>query len=1294
MVLHPRVRTALPALFAALTCLHLTTPAHGHWCNTLWQSAYNVVVRPEVDAVDVPASGSTSLVIWVQNNMGYPLYNFDFVAVTATGFTISAQLDASTRTVASYLMPGEKQKYTLTISRNGGTTLQAVNLQFNMSFGTSSSQWGDYGTSSYGRDAVVRLSDGTLSSLTNLGNAGGQAVHLGSGARADYGTLATGLDALLNEYCVGRARWNCGSITDVTCGAQATGSPNNYDFEHLWSAEFLAARKAGYSSTPARLDTFRSRLVCGYNDTHPAFHHLAIFLLGYLGESTIARNHIEDRVTSATGTDQAIAKAALLLLGNSADYSTHHAAVVSGLGSTDQWVRLYSAASLGLVDLNDSAVSDHLISAARWQQPEATNSGYAFSAAHLLDLITWDRRGWATGSDDSGCGGYYRGCDTTPPAAPANVSCTPGSGGAARIQWDQVTSEPVSRYWVYWGDQQRTGGCLRPGTCTVDYTNSNNTTSIYYDVSGLTQGQRYYFAISAVDAAGNFSNYSVEVPCDIPLTPEPPVAALSCTPTSGTAPLDISCDGTASSDPNNDIAHRYFSLDGGAEVDDADGRRDYLDLAAGNHSVTLRVVDSGGREDSATVSIQVNAPVNHAPTIVASAAPLTGPAPLTVAFDASGSSDPDGDSIAFAWSFGDGSGPSNQSSVSHTFNQPGRYNVTLTVTDNRTPALSSTQSWSINATNQAPVAALDCTPTSGAAPLTVSCDATASSDPNGAADIAAIAFDLDGQGWADDGDGVISFDFATAGSHSIAVRVTDRSGATSTATVPIQVTGGGNLPPTATISVDQASGLAPLSVSFDGTASHDDDGAIVSHEWNFGDGSAHETSDTAQHVFSAGEYTVTLTVTDDGGLTGIATVTISATATQHVPSAALVCSPASGSEPLDVSCDATGSSDSGNDIAHYYFRLNTGSETDEADGILDCADLAAGNFAVSVRVVDGLGAEDVASASIAVSAAVNRAPTAIANADVVSGPAPLTVQFNSAGSSDPDADPIAFEWDFADSSTLDHTAAPSHTFAADGSYRVTLTVTDDGTPALSGTAVLVVTVGTETNRAPDVSTASATPLFGPAPLLVTFDGSGVRDPDGDAVTLTWDFGDSSPVSHQPSVSHSYDHDGEFFAMLTAGDDRQPPALTTRQFRIAVTDNRPPDVETARVTPLTGPAPLTVDFDATPCADPDGDAISYRWSITIDTTEAITTDSPTAQHTFAEPGQYDANITLTDNGTPPLAVSKHFTVVVGYPDAPTTPDVVELLPDGCACTAETPPTPAIALGAAALFALLRVRRRGN
>ncbi len=79
----------------------------------------------------------------------------------------------------------------------------------------------------------------------------------------------------------------------------------------------------------------------------------------------------------------------------------------------------------------------------------------------------------------------------------------------------------------------------------------------------------------------------------------------------------------------------------------------------------------------------------------------------------------------------------------------------------------------------------------------------------------------------------------------------------------------------------------------------------------------------------------------------------------------------------------------------------------------------------------------------------NRAPVAVASADHYYGPGPLTVQFSSSGSGDPDlGQSITYSWNFGDGSPLSTAANPSHTFNASGGvptgYTVTLTVTDNG----------------------------------------------------------------------------------------------------------------------------------------------------------------------------------------------------------------------------------------------------------
>ncbi|MEE6283178.1 ThuA domain-containing protein [Georgenia sp. MJ170] len=99
----------------------------------------------------------------------------------------------------------------------------------------------------------------------------------------------------------------------------------------------------------------------------------------------------------------------------------------------------------------------------------------------------------------------------------------------------------------------------------------------------------------------------------------------------------------------------------------------------------------------------------------------------------------------------------------------------------------------------------------------------------------------------------------------------------------------------------------------------------------------------------------------------------------------------------------------------------------------------------------------------------SRAPIARAEADVTSGPVPLTVQFSSEGSRDPDGGEVTLEWDFGDGETSTE-ANPTYTYTTPGNYTATLTVTNEGeqsssasVPITAGNTAPVVTVETPPN---------------------------------------------------------------------------------------------------------------------------------------------------------------------------------------------------------------------------------------
>ncbi|MCI0689838.1 MAG: PKD domain-containing protein [Sporichthyaceae bacterium] len=132
--------------------------------------------------------------------------------------------------------------------------------------------------------------------------------------------------------------------------------------------------------------------------------------------------------------------------------------------------------------------------------------------------------------------------------------------------------------------------------------------------------------------------------------------------------------------------------------------------------------------------------------------------------------------------------------------------------------------------------------------------------------------------------------------------------------------------------------------------------------------------------------------------------------------------------------------------------------------------------------------------------------------------------FNGTGSSDPDGTITGYSWNFGDT-TSGSGSTTTHNFAADGTYNVTLTVTDnDGAP---GNTTQPVTVS---NAAP---TAAFT--FACDGVSCTFNGSGSTDLDGTVASYSWDFGDGNSGTGV-SPTHDYAAAGSYDVELTVTDN--------------------------------------------------------------------------------------------------------------------------------------------------------------
>jgi PKD repeat protein len=234
-----------------------------------------------------------------------------------------------------------------------------------------------------------------------------------------------------------------------------------------------------------------------------------------------------------------------------------------------------------------------------------------------------------------------------------------------------------------------------------------------------------------------------------------------------------------------------------------------------------------------------------------------------VIFDASSSTSAGGSIISYQWNFGDGDSGSGIT-TQHSFDDPGTFIVTLTVTDNigRTNFIS--QSVPVGQ-GPLPTAVIVTSPAAPVVGQSINFNGSTSRPAPGRA-IRSYSWDF-GDG-ASAGGAQVQHAYAVSGTYVVILTVTDDAGREATSTVSITV-GNGN--PTADFSFNPSAPRSGQQVIFDASASQAAGGrTIVSYSWAFGDGGS-GVGQTVTHTFTTGAtattYNVLLTVTDSAGKT-------------------------------------------------------------------------------------------------------------------------------------------------------------------------------------------------------------------------------------------------------------------------------------------------------------------------------------------------------------------------------------------------------------------------------------------
>ncbi|MFA6636475.1 MAG: PKD domain-containing protein, partial [Candidatus Omnitrophota bacterium] len=490
-------------------------------------------------------------------------------------------------------------------------------------------------------------------------------------------------------------------------------------------------------------------------------------------------------------------------------------------------------------------------------------------------------------------------------------------------------------------------------------------------------------------------------------------------------------------------------------------------------------------------------------------------------FDATSSYDPARQKLYFHWDFGDGN-TSTEPVVTHIYEKGGEYTVRLTATNESglpCDTAGTTQKILVNT----PPAAAFSAPELVCVEDKVNFDASKTTDDT--SETLTYMWNL-GDGTRAEGQKV-QHTYAKGGTYNVTLNVDDNAG-TACSTDTIQRTIKVNTSPVADAGRDIDMCLKSIdeeyAVDLDGTRSRDPDGDDLSYVWNMGDGTTLQGA-KVRHVYkTGGAYKATLTVDDGKGLPCSKASDALNVSLNKSPVAVI-----SGEKKLCLGQSAAfdGSSsrvEQGQKLT-YKWAMGDGSEV-SGEKITHKYDKG-GKYAVVLTVDDGKGTTCSSATDVAMIHVNSRPEASLGKvSDTCVG---KRVSFDASESSDPDGDSLAYIWNFGDGTVETSGSRMTHTYQKGGKYTVSVTVDDGkGTPCSTSSDSVSLKVNTPPSARMTIGEECC------VDMEQKFDGSGSIDPDGDALTYSWDFGDGSS-GEGVRVSHSYAKPGTYKVTLRVDD---------------------------------------------------------------------------------------------------------------------------------------------------------------
>jgi PKD repeat protein len=343
--------------------------------------------------------------------------------------------------------------------------------------------------------------------------------------------------------------------------------------------------------------------------------------------------------------------------------------------------------------------------------------------------------------------------------------------------------------------------------------------------------------------------------------------------------------------------------------------------------------------------------------------------------------------------------------------------------------------------------------------------------------------------------------------------------------------------------------------------------------------------------------------------------------------------PKIGRSPLTVNFDASASNAAAGITQYEWDWDGDGTYDDTTPGATNQhVYTSIGTYQAGLRITDTNANTDTAALQIQVVS--NIPPEASYTANPTGGSAPLNVAFNASASSDADGSIAQYEWDFEGDLSYDppsNSPLANHQFTTDGSYTVTLRVTDnEGATDTYASQIIVAT----TNN-PPVADLIANPAAGSPPLHVVFWATNSTDSDGTIVSCEYDFDSDGTYDATGTLDEPVDHDyldyGTYHATLRVTDNKG--ASDTDTVTITVADGPIPPVADLQLSEHEGTPPLEITLDASGSTASNGPIVKYEWDWEGDGKYDKTTTSPVATHSYSKAGNFVATVRITDSATP-------------------------------------------------------------